>query len=345
MVEMCDIFSGFITSQSLAGGTGAGVGSYLLEVMKDEYPSCHILSHCIWPVEGEVSVQYYNVLLSLAHFQDLSDGLLLMKNEALMSTCKKVLGIQRPSFDDMNDVGARALASLLLPAYDHSRPTLVPPIQISKNAVCNSRSTDSQLKLVSCTRFRPLSELLTGLCVHPKYRMLALRATHQLPTSFDNVLSHSWISHLKQLKQMLYIESSKAVESESSFCTSKSKLNYNLHRQIDKCVANLLVLRGRDASQADISLFDDKMLYPAWAKEPLKVASNSASLGKYVKFASLLSNCCSAIAPAGHALSRAQTMYASKAYIHHYLKHGLSLDAFNTSFATVQDVLTNYMDL
>ncbi|MCO5556630.1 hypothetical protein L7F22_010181 [Adiantum nelumboides] len=144
---------------------------------------------------------------------------------------------------------------------------------------------------------------------------------------------------------MLYIEPSKAVESESSFCTGKSKLNYNLHRQIDKCVANLLVLRGRDASEADISLFDDKMLYPAWSKEPLKVASNSASLGKYDKFASLLSNCRSAIAPAGHALSRAQTMYASKAYIHHYLKHGLSLDTFDTSFATVQDVLTNYMDL
>ncbi|KAI5076209.1 hypothetical protein GOP47_0008274 [Adiantum capillus-veneris] len=344
-VEMCDIFSGFITSQSLAGGTGAGVGSYLLEVLKDEYPSCHILSHCIWPAEGEVIVQYYNVLLSLAHLQDLSDGLLLMKNEALMSTCKKVLGIQRPSFDDMNEVGARALASVLLPAYHHSRPTLAGPMQNSRKAVCKIKSTDSQLQPVSCTRFRPLSDLLTGLCVHPKYRMLGLRATPQIPTSFDSVLSDSWKSHFKQLKQTLYIEPSKTIESESSLRTSRSKLEHNLQRKVDRCVANLLVLRGKDASEADISLFDDKALYPSWSKDPLKLASSSIPLGRYDKFASLLSNCHSAIAPAGHALSRAQTMYASKAYIHHYAKYGLSLDDFGTSFAAVQDVLSDYMDL
>ena len=87
------------------------------EALRDEYPSSCTLSYCIWPLDGEVSVQYYNALLSIAHLQEVTDGVVIVTNESLMSTCKKAVNIQRPSFQDMNEVGARALASVLLPSY------------------------------------------------------------------------------------------------------------------------------------------------------------------------------------------------------------------------------------
>ena len=47
-VERCDSLGGFLLLQSLAGGTGSGLGTYLAEQLRDEYPTDRILSHSIW---------------------------------------------------------------------------------------------------------------------------------------------------------------------------------------------------------------------------------------------------------------------------------------------------------
>lgn len=47
-VERCDRFGGFLLLQSLAGGTGSGLGTYLAEQLRDEYPKHTMLNHCIW---------------------------------------------------------------------------------------------------------------------------------------------------------------------------------------------------------------------------------------------------------------------------------------------------------
>ena len=64
-VEKCDLFGGFLLMQSLAGGTGSGLGARLAQELKQEYPSTFLLNNCIWPYEsGEVIVQNYNTLLT-----------------------------------------------------------------------------------------------------------------------------------------------------------------------------------------------------------------------------------------------------------------------------------------
>jgi len=115
--EACDFLGGFVLQQSMAGGTGAGLGTYVAQALRDEYHSSHIVNCCVWPYEsGEVIVQSYNTLLTLSHLADLSDGIVLMQNEALHRLCVKLYNIQRPSFTDMNAIAARALASVLLPS-------------------------------------------------------------------------------------------------------------------------------------------------------------------------------------------------------------------------------------
>lgn len=47
-VEACDMFEGFLMLQSMAGGTGAGVGTHLAETLVDEYGNAHLLNCCIW---------------------------------------------------------------------------------------------------------------------------------------------------------------------------------------------------------------------------------------------------------------------------------------------------------
>jgi hypothetical protein len=47
-VERCDSFGGFLLLQSVAGGTGSGLGTFLAEELREEYPQDFLLSHCIW---------------------------------------------------------------------------------------------------------------------------------------------------------------------------------------------------------------------------------------------------------------------------------------------------------
>lgn len=66
-IECCDCFGGFLFLQSLAGGTGSGVGVYITEVLRDEFPSAFMVNSVVWPYEsGEVIVQNYNSVLTLS---------------------------------------------------------------------------------------------------------------------------------------------------------------------------------------------------------------------------------------------------------------------------------------
>jgi len=62
----------------------------------DEYPAACVLSHCVWPYEsGEVIVQNYNTLLTLATLLDAADGILVVQNEALHAAANKLLNVAR----------------------------------------------------------------------------------------------------------------------------------------------------------------------------------------------------------------------------------------------------------
>ena len=47
--------------QSMAGGTGAGLGTYIAEAIRSNFPSSFLMNHCIWYVQG---VQHTETQLS-----------------------------------------------------------------------------------------------------------------------------------------------------------------------------------------------------------------------------------------------------------------------------------------
>lgn len=68
---------------------------------------------------GEIVVQSFNSVLTLAHLTRVSDGLVLVQNEALRDTCCHVKNIPRPSLQVFPvvaavDIPARVLLPLLL---------------------------------------------------------------------------------------------------------------------------------------------------------------------------------------------------------------------------------------
>lgn len=74
-MEACDRLEGVVAIQSLAGGTGSGLGAALSEGLKDFAGKFSLVNHCVWPHEkGDTSVQPYNTLLSLSALLESSDA-------------------------------------------------------------------------------------------------------------------------------------------------------------------------------------------------------------------------------------------------------------------------------
>jgi tubulin epsilon len=64
--ERCDSLQGFFFLHSLGGGTGSGLGSYIIRDMADLYPSVFRFSTCVFPSEDDdVVTSPYNSMLAL----------------------------------------------------------------------------------------------------------------------------------------------------------------------------------------------------------------------------------------------------------------------------------------
>ena len=76
-----DSLEGFVLIHSIAGGTGSGVGSYLLEKLNDRFPKKIITTYSVFPnhqYEADVVVQPYNSLLSLKRLVSNADAVVVL---------------------------------------------------------------------------------------------------------------------------------------------------------------------------------------------------------------------------------------------------------------------------
>ncbi|GBG28338.1 Tubulin beta chain [Hondaea fermentalgiana] len=115
--EAADSLSGFLLMQSVAGGTGSGVGSHVTQVLRDEFPGASVANVVVWPHKlGEVVVQNYNAILTLAELQHTSHGIINLFNDEARAVCQRALRVERPEMQHLNRVLARDLcASALIP--------------------------------------------------------------------------------------------------------------------------------------------------------------------------------------------------------------------------------------
>jgi len=91
---------------SIAGGTGSGLGSFLLERLNDKFPKKLIQTYSVFPnaQEGDVVVQPYNSLLTLKRLVNHADSVVVLDNGALARIAADRLHIQTPSFDQTNQL-------------------------------------------------------------------------------------------------------------------------------------------------------------------------------------------------------------------------------------------------
>lgn len=104
-VESCDLLESFFMTHSVAGGTGSGFGSLLLEEIKNTFPKKSLNSFSIFPNNDEISdvvVQPYNSVLSLQRLFLHCDSVVVMNNGSLSKIALDSLRIKTPNFDQIN---------------------------------------------------------------------------------------------------------------------------------------------------------------------------------------------------------------------------------------------------
>ena len=91
---------------SIAGGTGSGLGSYLLERLNDRYAKKLIQTYSVFPNQesGDVVVQPYNSLLAMRRLTDNADSVVVLDNAALSRIAGERLDSLGASFTQTNQL-------------------------------------------------------------------------------------------------------------------------------------------------------------------------------------------------------------------------------------------------
>jgi tubulin gamma len=139
-----DSLEGFVICHSIAGGTGSGMGSYILERLNDYYPKKLLQTYSVFPnqqpqgssgnvtttiagggdqatTSSDVVVQPYNSLLSLKRLTLNADCCVVLDNAALDRIASERLRVPNPTVSQINQlvstVMSASTATLRWPGY------------------------------------------------------------------------------------------------------------------------------------------------------------------------------------------------------------------------------------
>ncbi|XP_047137242.1 tubulin gamma-1 chain isoform X1 [Hydra vulgaris] len=109
-----DSLEGFVLCHSIAGGTGSGMGSYMLDTINDRYPKKLIQTYSVFPQQEDVSdvvVQPYNSMLTLKRLTQNADCVVVLDNTALNRIAADRLHIPNPTFSQVNQLVSTIMAT------------------------------------------------------------------------------------------------------------------------------------------------------------------------------------------------------------------------------------------
>ena len=314
--EKCDRFGGFLMFQSLAGGTGSGLGSKITECVRDAFGHhAHIVNNVVWPYKaGEVLVQSYNSVLSLSCLLKNSDAVCVTYNDVLHNLCSTIKGEENVSFADMNMIIGKNLSSILLPSRD----------------IC-------QVPLWS----QPLSHLVSI----PSRRLLSL---FSLPIIADNArgfTDYSWNNLVNNITAMVATGnfSGTNVHQVNRIVQRGSKL-------MRKCDSLWIVLRGNNLNDGRKEIENNVILnspdfFPSDNDNPLLTSTSTVPFNKQSNTISAMANSSLIADPLDQLLGKCHNMIESGAFLHQYKEAGVDSNWINEDRLFLEQVLSEYQNM
>jgi tubulin delta len=320
-VERCDTLCATLNLLSCAGGTGSGVGSYIVEAYRDEYPTKTILNAVVLPYSsGEVVIQNYNTLLTVANLYDVSDMFIIFQNDHLHKMSVSLLKNKNTDLHDLNELIAVKIGSLFQ------------PLEMSES--------------------NRIDDIISHLTPHPQYKFITIKSAPHYPketSKYEATLEWNvLVRHMKQTLRVSHLENERVFDWEMKLPQTHNSEHSLVH--YSPCVSNLLVSRGScgtDVKDCIALSLDESVLYPHWVPKGLRCGhlhQNRRFMGMD-KFISLATNNSSIHYSFNSIVEKAWNTFIHKAHLHHYSKFSVEAEDFVASFAKLENIIKSYKEI
>ena len=114
LAENCAGLQGFLIFRAFGGGTGSGFTSLLCERLSLEYGKKSKLEFSVYPAPelATAVVEPYNSILTTHTTMDHIDCAFMVDNEAIYDLCRTKLGIDRPTYINLNRIIGQVVSSI-----------------------------------------------------------------------------------------------------------------------------------------------------------------------------------------------------------------------------------------
>ena len=306
--EKFDYLDSVILINSLAGGTGSGLGSYIAILLKDYFPEINLFNIAVWPHNsGEVIVNSYNTLLSISENYKVSELMTIIHNQDIFDICRDIYNIKKIGFENLNSVISKHIINMMVPPLGEDVSVKSKPFQLNSY----------------------ISELIYFLGINPKLKFNRIISTPEIPPENLKFTNNSWSSLTKRGAQMMKNKS------------NESRIDWTNNQTISNNTV-VSIYRGRNLNE--IPLNEENVLERACHESKIKskVYKDVNSINSYEKHLTVLSNSNYYCEDIKRTLSKAYEMYEYNAFIHQYEKYGLEKADFIEAFAFCEQINYDY---
>lgn len=322
--ESCDCLQSFFLIHSMGGGTGSGVGTFVLDLLQDAYPDVYRFTTAVFPsMDDDVITSPYNSVLALHELTEKADCVLPVENQALVGICRKVAQAA-----EGKGRGSRAKGTVT--AGGGGAATHEKPFDAMNNIVANLL-----LNLTSASRFEgslnvDLNEITMNLVPYPRLHYL-VPALSPLYTSPDLALPPR---KLDQTFSDAFARDYQLIEADPK---------HSLY------LACALMLRGKvemSDIRRNIERLQPSLHFVHWNEQGWKTGLCSIPpIGQPYSLLSLANNTCFRHTLEG-IRDRFNRLYKRKAHLHHYLNvEGMEAHMFQASIESLTSLVAEYETL
>eukprot|EP00842_Homolaphlyctis_polyrhiza_P004578 jgi/Hompol1/5120/HPOL_000431-RA len=313
--EYCDSLQSFFMMLSLGGGTGSGLGSYIVRLLRDEFPRVHSFVAAIVPSPtDDVVTSPYNSMLSLHQMQQHADCVLPIDNLSLGGIYERI--------HSKSDVGslARKRGSALTDSSVLTQPGIFRPAVMRPKAepfdTMNNIVANLLLNMTSSMRFEgtlnvDINDIVTNLIPFPRLKYL-----------FSSMTPLYSLTDIRVLPRRQVALEHYAFASESQLVSADPKSSIYL--------ASALIVRG-DVEISDLRRNIERMRktlrFVKWNTEGWKTGlCDVPPIGQVF----------------GRISERFNKLYRRRANIHHYLEN-MEIQEFEAARESLRSTIQEYV--
>uniref|UniRef100_A0A674GMJ3 Tubulin epsilon 1 n=1 Tax=Taeniopygia guttata TaxID=59729 RepID=A0A674GMJ3_TAEGU len=352
--EHCDCLQCFFIIHSMGGGTGSGLGTFVLNLLEEEFPEVYRFVTSVYPSgEDDVITSPYNSVLAMKELNEHADCVLPIENESLLEIVNKI-----HQMINSGKLGSTVKQNSLVTSSAGSAKTLQEkPFDAMNNIVANLL-----LNLTSSARFEgslnmDLNEISMNLVPFPRLHYLVSSLTplytladvnvpsRRLDQMFSDAFSRDHQLIQADPKHSLYLACALLVRGN----VQVSDLRRNIERLTD-CPHAVLIYPFTKSQSASSPFYRNRLKpslhFVSWNQEGWKTGLCSVPpVGHSHSLLALANNTC--VKPTFIELKdRFMKLYKKKAHLHHYLQiDGMEQSCFSEAVSSLSDLIEEYNEL